>query len=314
MDTLLTFPPHLLEAVQEILSSDVELPLDLREGLSLAVDGRRHGATEEAKVEADEGDVKASDSHDHADLSAAEDASEKGRDELEQTVTVAESPPSPAIPAELIDHLAQWASSEPARRQLEDCKLDPRRFSSISLLAGTQVYIPPAELERLRLAENSDKPNPFLPSYLSPAPPSFGQEYRSLAKTLSTVINILFSILGSAAAVYVAATSGAGYSRELATLLAVLTGLVVGIADAVLVVLFSKRVEESRKERHAAGVKMLRGSGALQDDLTGSHTDLDGEEEGAAEVPSETQLVGSEGTTAIKSKQVRLRRRGLNEP
>ncbi|OCF44590.1 hypothetical protein I317_01477 [Kwoniella heveanensis CBS 569] len=169
------------------------------------------------------------------------------------------------IPLDLVERLSRWCSTEQGRRSLQKAKVDPIKYSVVSLMAGTEVYIPPYELERLRAAENPDKPNPYLPSYFSPSPPSLGSEYRALIKQLTTALNIIFSIIGSAAAVYVASTSGAGYTRETAVLLAVLTGAVVGLADLGLVVIFSKRLEGSRKERFENSVKALKGSGKVDE-------------------------------------------------
>ena len=60
-----------------------------------------------------------------------------------------------------------------------------------------------------------------------------------------------------------AGTTGAGYTRETSILLGVLAGAVVGIAEAILVWIFSARVQEGRRERWERGAKMGRGSAAL---------------------------------------------------
>ena len=60
-----------------------------------------------------------------------------------------------------------------------------------------------------------------------------------------------------------AGTTGAGYTRETSILLGVLAGAVVGIAEAILVWIFSARGQEGRRERWERGAKMGRGSAAL---------------------------------------------------
>lgn len=107
------------------------------------------------------------------------------------------------------------------------------------------------------------QPIPFLPSYLSPAPPSFGSEYRALTRQLATVLNVLFSIFGCAGAVFVASTSGAGYSRETAVVLAILAGVVVGLADGVLVWIVSSRSDKERKARRLRGIEASKGTAGL---------------------------------------------------
>lgn len=170
----------------------------------------------------------------------------------------------------------------------------------ISLLAGTEVYIPASQLAHLPTPEIS----PYLPSYLSPLPPSFGQEYRSLARQLSTVLNVLFSIFGSAFAVYVAATTGGGYSREKGILLGVLAGVVVGIADGVLVWIFQRRVKEGREEGRKMAIKLSKGSGG--DDKEENDTD------GGANAESDPAVAEGQDVTSAK-KEIRLRRRAISD-
>lgn len=170
----------------------------------------------------------------------------------------------------------------------------------ISLLAGTELYIPASQLPHL------PKPNisPFLPSYLSPLPPSFGQEYRSLARQLSTVLNVLFSIFGSAFAVYVAATTGGGYSREKGILLGVLAGVVVGVADGVLVWIFQRRVKEGREEGRKMAIKLSKGSGA--DGEKGTEAD-------EAIEPGSEDIREALTDVPVVKKEIRLRRRAIPE-
>ena len=175
----------------------------------------------------------------------------------------------------------------------------------IALLAGTELYIPPNQLPM----PPSSSINPYLPAYLSPLPPSFGSEYRSLARQLSTVLNILFSIFGSAFAVYVAATTGGGYSREKGILMGVVAGLVVGVADGVLIRIFANRVKEGREEGRRVAIKLSKGSGADGEkvdvnDEEGSAKAIERSEDGSNEEVKETPKV---------KKEIRLRRRAIPE-
>ncbi|WVQ84314.1 hypothetical protein IAT38_006466 [Cryptococcus sp. DSM 104549] len=290
MPTLLTLPPQLREAIIDILTLGEDLPADLRDSLAAAADSQAVSldppvlADVDAAVEPEE------------TVSGPKDESE---DVVEKPLEFAVVPPT--IELEVVERLSRWATGQKGLAALKRHGLNPSRYMDVSLLSGTEIYIPPAELERLRAAEDSSKPNPFIPSYLSPAPPSFGSEYRSLLRTLSTTINILFSIFGSAAAVYVASVTGAGYSRERGIILGVLAGLVVGIADVVLMWLFTGRVEDARKERHNRGAAMMKGSGAVVGDV-------EGEEKGVLAVEG-----GDTAMPEAPKKQIQLRRRALKE-
>lgn len=172
----------------------------------------------------------------------------------------------------------------------------------IPLLAGTEVYLPANHIPH---TSTSTGVNPFLPAYMSPLPPSFGQEYRSLARQLSTVLNILFSIFGSAGAVYVAATTGGGYSREGGILLGVLAGVVVGIADGVLFWIFKSRVKEGREEGRRMAIKLSKGSAGEGEKGGGN---VDGGEVLELEGVEKEQEV--QDVPAAK-KDIRLRRRAI---
>ena len=128
---------------------------------------------------------------------------------------------------------------------------------------------------------------------------------------------MLFSIVGSGAAVYIAAITGAGYRRETGVLLGILTAVVVGIAEGFLLWILVGRVEESRKY----SVKMWTGSasegpkqpsGALTDGTelssdaaVAAQADLGGS--GAADAPAAENAVSSS-----TKPQIRLRRRALH--
>ncbi|WVF73033.1 hypothetical protein IAT40_007851 [Kwoniella sp. CBS 6097] len=352
MTTLLTLPPHLREAIQElILADNVDLPTDLRDGLNRTLaHARAHADTHTSATTRDDdaavgdnGGIKdrsgagagdetniaaeaVIDSDRTEDLPNEDNEGEAGAGNEHGTDT---DKVVDTIPLDLVERLSRWCSTDTGRDSLKANNLDPVRYSDISLMAGTEVYIPPSELERLRAAENPDKPNPFLPSYFSPVQPSIGSEYRALTKQLTTAINIVFSIVGSGAAVYVASTTGAGYTRETAVLLAVLTGVVVGLADMGLLWIFSTRLEGSRKERFENSVKMLKGSGKIDQESESEKKDIEGQQENMNQIGGDhgrgkevreqvgipLQLQGKEDTTVtgVEKRQVRLRRKKLDK-
>ncbi|WVR00215.1 hypothetical protein IAU59_007357 [Kwoniella sp. CBS 9459] len=356
MTTLLTLPSHLKETIQELLAADVDLAPDLRQDLQngivspsslsdsegepgriIRTNERRRSGTQRTRSESRSQDQAINADGDES-IEDEQVIIEEGA--LQSTTSKPKKTNSEAGPEgdvdtislEVIERLSRWCSTEEGRRSLEGNNLDLAKYNLISLLAGTEVYIPPAELERLGAAENPDKPNPYLPSYFSPVQPSIGSEYRSMTKQLTTALNIIFSIVGSGAAVYVASTSGAGYTRETAVLLAVLTGVVVGFADLVLVTIFSQRVEEGRKQRFENSVKMLKGSGKVEvGEQDETHAANEQEEKlGKAlrkQIDLDPPLEAKEGTTittepattttittGMEKRQVRLRRKKLDEP
>lgn len=193
-------------------------------------------------------------------------------------------------------------------------------------------------LTRIQVTTNVQS-NPYIPSYLSPRHPGIGKEYRLLTRQLSLILNIAFSIIGSAAAVYVAATTGGGFKRETGVILGVLAGVVVGIADGVLVWIFKERSVVVKKEREEMGMRMGRGSGALGPKLKSVEGGEGGDgslqrDSGDASVELATEKVnnemgvndipagiagGEQGSSAIdadvepEKRAVRLRRRALGE-
>lgn len=85
-------------------------------------------------------------------------------------------------------------------------------------------------------------------------------------RDLATVFNVLFSVFGAGGAVYVAATTGAGWTREKALLLGIFAGVIVAIADVGLIVIFKGRLKKSRAEKAKLIVKMSKGSAAIKDE------------------------------------------------
>jgi hypothetical protein len=125
------------------------------------------------------------------------------------------------------------------------------------------------------------------------------------AKSVPPIYNVLFSVFGSAFAVYFAATTGAGWDREHAILLGVLAGCVVGVADGVLVWIFAGRLEKSRKEARERGAEMAKGS--AKDGLKGAEQlEEGGEKPGTGEVSTAAE-------TTLEKRKLRLRRRGIGE-
>ncbi|WWC71953.1 uncharacterized protein I206_105912 [Kwoniella pini CBS 10737] len=297
MTTLLILPPHLLETIQDLLSEDVDLPKTLREELKRTTDQQQTNQPEQ--------DVQDVTSREYENPIAQT----KGESHSNQMI-LTEQPKPLTIPHETIEKLSRWAGLEGAKTQLIRKGLDPNKFTSISLLAGTEIYIPPNELERLKAAENPEKVNPFIPSYLNPnhKPPSIGSEYRKLSKTISTILNILFSIFGSSIAVYLVCKSSSGYSNEISLLLSILTGLIVGIADLILIYLYSDKLDKGRKESHKIGLKMLRGTGALQDNEEQSPIQDEDEKEDNTIVDLEAKEITQSTGRKV---DIRLRRRGL---
>lgn len=126
------------------------------------------------------------------------------------------------------------------------------------------------------------------------------------------MLNILFSIFGSAFAVYAAGTGGAGYSRETSALLAILAGGVVGVADGVLVWIFSERVKKGRAESEK--LARLMGHATSQTvprpevpEKTAGNTLL------ADNVAHSDAAQTGDGSQSLPKREIRLRRRGLRD-
>ena len=285
MQDLVVLTPHLVDKIRSILAADFDLPEDLRSQLQAGLDSAN------TIQEAPEADVT-------EDAEGSEDTAKA------KTKVV-----PPTIDILALEHLSRWAISDTIPQKLKAKKLDPSEYGMIPLLSGTELYIPSSQLPIL---PNETTINPYLPSYLSPLPQSFGSEYRSLTRQLSTVLNILFSIFGSGFAVYVAATTGGGYTREKGILLGILAGVVVGIADGVLVWIFGQRVKEGREEGRKLAIKLAKGSGA--DAALDSTLEI----EGTAEEVLEDENGEVESKTPEKEippvkKEIRLRRRAIGE-
>jgi hypothetical protein len=109
----------------------------------------------------------------------------------------------------------------------------------------------------------------------------------------------------------VASRTGAGYSRETAVLLAILAGVVVGVADAVLVWIVSVRSEKEMRAARQMGMKMSKGSGAIVEPQLA----IEGQEEEVDAFVDSTLgdlLVEETQETASSTlRSVRLRRRQL---
>ena len=160
--SLLTLPPHLLERIADILRADVDLPRGLRTSL------------ESAKGEAEGfGAVQ----------STAEDKTEGRRDQDEDGVSATPRAEVAVIEIAVVERLAKWSASTEGAHRIRKAKLgeclvarpqstclgrtrqdgsrtltaDPNDYTLISLLAGTQVYIPQSKLSLLESSTNPDK-------------------------------------------------------------------------------------------------------------------------------------------------------------
>lgn len=277
--------PHLVDKIRSILAADCDLPEELRSQLQAGLDSA--DTLPEAPI-----------------AEVTEDADEVTNNEESEAKVI-----PPTIDILALEHLSRWATSETITSELEAKSLDPSEYGMIPLLSGTELYITSSQIPIL---PNETTINPFLPSYLSPLPPSFGSEYRSLTRQLSTVLNILFSIFGSGFAVYVAATTGGGYAREKGILLGILAGIVVGIADGVLVWIFGQRLKEGREEGRKLAIKLAKGSGADGD--PDSTTQIEGSAEEVLEGShGEEENQAPEKDIPPVKREIRLRRRAIGE-
>jgi gas vesicle protein len=296
MQELVTLPPHLIEKIQAILAADLDIPSDLRAKLQASLD-----QPIPEPIPSEEGE------HEHG----AEDAGSGSEGAAQPQVPNTKAKP-PTIDISILERLSRWACSDTTSQSIKSKRsnIDPTEYGMIPLLSGTELYIPPSQLPHILSSETTV--NPYLPSYLSPLPPSFGQEYRSLTRQLSTVLNILFSIFGSAFAVYVAATTGGGYSREKGILMGVLAGVVVGVADGVLVLIFGKRVKEGREEGRKMAIKLAKGSAG--EGVKAIEGDADGQREAIETTKSDNGTEeASEKTIEPIKKDIRLRRRAIGD-
>lgn len=160
--SLLTLPPHLLERIADILRADVDLPKNLKASL------------ETAKGEAEGfGAVQ----------STTEDKTDGRGDQDEDGVSAAPRPEVAVIEIAVVERLAKWSASTEGAHRIRKAKLgeslvarppstclgrirqdgswtltaDPNDYTLISLLAGTQVYIPQSKLSLLESSTNPDK-------------------------------------------------------------------------------------------------------------------------------------------------------------
>ena len=287
MQDLVILTPHLVDKIRSILASDSDLPEDLRAQLLSGIEVYETAQGEERQNEVSNDDV----------------------DEEEGSAGPEQKRTPPTIDILALEQLSRWATSEDATSHLKDKGINPVEYGMIPLLSGTELYLPGTQMPI-----SSEATNPYLPAYLSPLPPSFGSEYRSLTRQLSTVLNILFSIFGSGFAVYVAATTGGGYAREKGILLGVLAGVVVGIADGVLVWIFGQRVKEGREEGRKLAIKLGKGSGGEGEAIQADAAALDGEHiaDELEEKVLEAVAVSAKETAPVK-KDIRLRRRPIGE-
>ncbi|KAF5373344.1 hypothetical protein D9615_007460 [Tricholomella constricta] len=150
------------------------------------------------------------------------------------------SSPSPTIPYSLLQSVSKWARTTAGLETLrsQSPPLDPHAYSMIALLAGTTTsperklgaYVPPPapeEIEAARLAER---------------------------KSITALLNALLSIVGSGFAVWWAADK-LRWKNEWRVLLALLAGIVVAVAEAVLYLIWQSQrsMSTTLKPRRRAG-------------------------------------------------------------
>jgi hypothetical protein len=91
-----------------------------------------------------------------------------------------------------------------------------------------------------------------------------------------------------------------------------LAGVVVGIADGVLVWIFGQRVKEGREEGRKLAIKLAKGSGA--DEVSDSTLDIEGRaEEVLEDEDGEVESKAPEKDIPPVKKEIRLRRRAIGE-
>lgn len=177
----LTFPAHLVEKISALLvydiarQLDVALKLELEEALK-AADSARTDATRAALIDGAAAEQKSN----NTDRGDGEDPSKA---EADAQIPV-DPPAPPTIAEETLENVSRWADSKLGRGILRRYNLGPFSFSVhvggsnngmrrlnraeaaeyslIALLAGTQIYIPPSRLARLKAAEPVDKVGHFL--------------------------------------------------------------------------------------------------------------------------------------------------------
>ncbi|CAK9780376.1 unnamed protein product [Cutaneotrichosporon oleaginosum] len=309
--TLFTLPPHLQESIAALVAADVA-PARLQDDLRAALAAAGIEEMEESDV-----DAEPTDGPSKPDEPSPATAASAGSDAGSEPVDV--KPPRrkpPTIGGELLDALAAWAGS--ARDRLVSAGLD---YSFIGLLAGTEVYLPPRQRALAAAADKAladrEKANPFLPTYMSPTPPSLGSEYRQMSRQVATVLNVLFSIFGVGGGVYYAARS-VGWARERAILLGILAGVVVGIADSVLLWIFKVRLKKDRRDTARRRVRLNKGSAGIPGSakVLSLGGEGEGEGEGESEVIAALEEVDVTSASASAStpakRTLRLRRKPLS--
>jgi len=172
MATLVTLPPHLIERIRLFL--DVELPIleDIRISLEAATSEARLSDSDmrsptpiasEVQLSGDTDLDRDESRHDHSDQ----------RDHRSEMRDLEDEIAPPTIDIDLVERLSRWATSDlgeaasrakglgqsfPLHRR---CPLipisDPSQYLIVSLLAGTQIYVPPKQRALLLSAENPDK-------------------------------------------------------------------------------------------------------------------------------------------------------------
>ncbi|KAJ8103002.1 endoplasmic reticulum-based factor for assembly of V-ATPase-domain-containing protein [Lipomyces tetrasporus] len=136
-------------------------------------------------------------------------------------------------------------------------KCDKYTFSK--LLAGTQIYIPPkpekkadpefdARMKRLRVRLQEQEYQEMIASAVPELSSSFLEpfEKKEIKQQISVIINIMFSVVSVAFAVWVWGGSSLNTGKRL--LLSMFAGVVVLIAEVALYTGYIQRIDDARKK------------------------------------------------------------------
>lgn len=199
MSVLLTLPPHLIEKIEAILEADLQddhsFSEDTRRGLRKARD-EYQSWTPPTTLTLQSAQLTEDKTALHTDTEPTSQPDDED--------SVAEDPPAPpTVDEEVLVSLSRWAGTNvgqvilkrnriggPGPLQWLDCTrlmffADPLGYSMISLLAGTEVYIPPSQLARLRAADNPEKVSDTILSTSEPSSLVLSSTSTSWDSTLS---------------------------------------------------------------------------------------------------------------------------------
>ncbi|KAK7208476.1 endoplasmic reticulum-based factor for assembly of V-ATPase-domain-containing protein [Myxozyma melibiosi] len=133
------------------------------------------------------------------------------------------------------------------------------KYSLGKLVSGSGVYLPPkpekkvdpeyeARMNRLRISLQEQEYQSMIASTVPELATPFYESFntKELKHQLSVIINILFSVMSVAVAVWMWA--GANHSTGRRLLLSIFSGLIVLIAEVTLYIGYQQRMEDARNE------------------------------------------------------------------